>query len=1053
MSSAWTSFSPTPQELAYAQLLFNKVDPSKLGIITGDAAISLFAGSNLPPEKLGEVWAIADHDNNGFLSKKGAAVAVRLIGWAQYGEDVSESLLLKSGPLPTIAGIQYPEPSRSASPRARPQSPVRTSALGPITPEDRSKYLRLFANCNPTNGLLSGDKARDVFLKSRLPVEKLGQIWGLADSQKRGALDAADFAVGMHLIQAAMANPAFVIPGSLPPAIFEQAGKTPAPVAAHSTGGSIASPTLLSFPSSPSSQPLKPQYTGPMLKPQASLRAGTASSPAFTTPSNSAAPVWDITEAEKSKSDGFFSSLDPQGRGYIEGDVAVPFMLESRLSEQVLAQIWDLGDLNNDGKLTREGFAVAMHLISNQLAGKPVPDVLPPTLVPPSLRGKDSTGTPAPAPPTLQGRSNTRDLLSDDEDAGTKDALPPSSSVIGNTKNQLDSTTASLNKAKAEREQLERTVTESAAQLAQLESQLASAKAAHEIETKVVDDLRARKAEQTENIRKTREELITAESDVSALKAERAEIEGSILRDKEEIRALQKMLKESEHERLLTELAAEKEDLMKINDEIAETDDAIQALSIAPELSQPDVAARATSPIVWQAQPLQKSNNPFGRFASSVSTPPAPVFHPFGVQDEVIGELVLGRKATDPFGAAYGLSDTTDASHEDPTPLKDTEDSKPDICTNGTASPAEHSATSHHGHGDLPPLKEVEPTEEDSSDDDDDIPLGMLNAMNRPSQDASLSQSIEPSTNEVNAGATTEIVSPPSPVLGSRLLTMHLVLRPQLRQACFRLLHPQNLAQSVRSAALQKTQRVHVRWQAVIRGIAVHKGVQAPLMEPSKSTSSNIPNNLDAFGGSTNGHVVKSDVTGTSFHTPLSSPHTDVTGSTWPSVPPHNNEGPTPFDAAFNVSPSPSDNHAQGTRRGGIIPGQKSIAVIHFAHITALGETGYAQTADRGRKKSDATEAPSRSSKLLRFGFGKNKDKKSKKVVPVEGPPPAPSLPPRPRRTGSLSVPDVIGSVGPDGDIQPVQTLMDMGFSRERAVDALERHNYDVNTALNSLVK
>ena len=64
------------------------------------------------------------------------------------------------------------------------------------------------------------------------------------------------------------------------------------------------------------------------------------SSSAFASSFASNAPAWDITPAEKAKSDGFFNSLDDQGRGYIEGDVAVPFMLESKLSEQVLAQIW-----------------------------------------------------------------------------------------------------------------------------------------------------------------------------------------------------------------------------------------------------------------------------------------------------------------------------------------------------------------------------------------------------------------------------------------------------------------------------------------------------------------------------------------------------------------------------------------------------------------------------------------------------------------------------------------------------------------------------------------
>ena len=41
--------------------------------------------SNLPPSVLGEIWTFADADNNGWLTKKGVAVAVRLIGWAQKG--------------------------------------------------------------------------------------------------------------------------------------------------------------------------------------------------------------------------------------------------------------------------------------------------------------------------------------------------------------------------------------------------------------------------------------------------------------------------------------------------------------------------------------------------------------------------------------------------------------------------------------------------------------------------------------------------------------------------------------------------------------------------------------------------------------------------------------------------------------------------------------------------------------------------------------------------------------------------------------------------------
>lgn len=51
-------------------------------------------------------------------------------------------------------------------------------------------------------------------------------------------------------------------------------------------------------------------------------------------------PQWDVTPTEKSNSDQFFDTLDTQKRGYIEGDVAVPFMLQSKLPEDVLAQVW-----------------------------------------------------------------------------------------------------------------------------------------------------------------------------------------------------------------------------------------------------------------------------------------------------------------------------------------------------------------------------------------------------------------------------------------------------------------------------------------------------------------------------------------------------------------------------------------------------------------------------------------------------------------------------------------------------------------------------------------
>ena len=88
-----SSFSPTQAELALVNSIFAVADPQKLGIVTGDKAVETFKGANLPPALLGEVWAIADKENNGFLTRKGVAIAVRLIGHAQKGESIKDSLI------------------------------------------------------------------------------------------------------------------------------------------------------------------------------------------------------------------------------------------------------------------------------------------------------------------------------------------------------------------------------------------------------------------------------------------------------------------------------------------------------------------------------------------------------------------------------------------------------------------------------------------------------------------------------------------------------------------------------------------------------------------------------------------------------------------------------------------------------------------------------------------------------------------------------------------------------------------------------------------------
>lgn len=53
----------------------------------------------------------------------------------------------------------------------------------------------------------------------------------------------------------------------------------------------------------------------------------------------------------------------------------------------MLSKIWKLSDVDADGFLDAEEFALAMHLINVKLDGNELPNVLPEHLIPPSKRG------------------------------------------------------------------------------------------------------------------------------------------------------------------------------------------------------------------------------------------------------------------------------------------------------------------------------------------------------------------------------------------------------------------------------------------------------------------------------------------------------------------------------------------------------------------------------------------------------------------------------------------------------------------------------------------
>ena len=398
-----------------------------------------------------------------------------------------------------------PPPSSSSAPKAG-GAKIPNVRLSFITAQDQAKFEQLFKSATGGEQALSGDKAKDLLLRSKLDGNSLAQIWTLCDTTKSGQLLFPEFALAMYLCNLKLTGKE--MPTTLPEKIrnevssmvdiisfgvadtasSQETPKTNAPnfseplkivqpqpqqpsnaqlmqqLTAQPTGFVVPQATGYSQQLQPQGtgypppqgqyqqqQPQQGGYTGPRppmppmptgfspnqgLSPQqtgypgqmaAPLNAqptgapgqwGLVNAPASGLPNlqalqqqmmpqpgreagfsaqglrGNATVPWAVTKDEKKIYDEMFKAWDGFGKGYISGNQAIEIFGQSGLEKPDLERIWTLSDPHNKGRLNLDEFAVAMHMIYRRLNGYPVPNQLPPELVPPSTRNlNDSIGT------------------------------------------------------------------------------------------------------------------------------------------------------------------------------------------------------------------------------------------------------------------------------------------------------------------------------------------------------------------------------------------------------------------------------------------------------------------------------------------------------------------------------------------------------------------------------------------------------------------------------------------------------------------------------------
>ncbi|XP_064237761.1 epidermal growth factor receptor substrate 15-like 1 isoform X11 [Aotus nancymaae] len=256
-------------------------------------------------------------------------------------------------------------------------------------PTGNSLYESYYKQVDPAyTGRVGASEAALFLKKSGLSDITLGKIWDLADPEGKGFLDKQGFYVALRLVACAQSGHEVTLSNlnlSMPPPKF------------HDT-----------------------------------------SSPLMVTPP-SAEAHWAVRVEEKAKFDGIFESLLPIN-GLLSGDKVKPVLMNSKLPLDVLGRVWDLSDIDKDGHLDRDEFAVAMHLVYRALEKEPVPSTLPPSLIPPSKRKK--TVFPG-AVPVLPASPPPKDSLRSTPSHGSVSSLNSTGSL--SPKHSLKQTQPTVN--------------------------------------------------------------------------------------------------------------------------------------------------------------------------------------------------------------------------------------------------------------------------------------------------------------------------------------------------------------------------------------------------------------------------------------------------------------------------------------------------------------------------------------------------------------------------------------------------------------------------------
>ncbi|XP_039950443.1 intersectin-2 isoform X3 [Bactrocera neohumeralis] len=404
MNAAIDPWVITQREKLKYQEQFKALQPQG-GFVTGAQAKGFFLQSQLPPLILGQIWALADTDSDGKMNINEFSIACKLINLKLRGMDIPKVLpptLLASlstvGSTPTMtptatASMSPLDPLKSMSasvPVVPPTVPISGAtlpgavpAVPGIVPGTLPGVLPQTIPAAITTGVVPGMPTTG--LPMQMPINAAGST---AMVLPGNVIPAGVMPVGASgipgvstagIMSAGIVPPVaggVPVPGMVPMSVAASGGVVQPAMVPVLPPGKIVSPPSSEVPKLPAT-PTPPQSNPPSRHMSISERAPSIESPQS---------EWAIKGPAKRKYTQVFNATDRTRSGYLTGAQARSILVQSKLPQATLAQIWTLSDLDSDGRLSCDEFILAMFLCDKAMNGEKVPVTLPLDWIPPSFR-------------------------------------------------------------------------------------------------------------------------------------------------------------------------------------------------------------------------------------------------------------------------------------------------------------------------------------------------------------------------------------------------------------------------------------------------------------------------------------------------------------------------------------------------------------------------------------------------------------------------------------------------------------------------------------------